>query len=318
MDKKKELIVAIVPAKNESSNIALFSETALTQFDLIEKNDGKCEFRILFIDDGSTDNTLNEIKKVCLSSSKVKYVSFSRNFGKEAALMAGLQYSLHAECEAAVIIDCDLQDPPSLIGEMLKKYREGYSRVTARHKERRQSFFRRLFSNIFYHFFARITGFEELKKGARDFSLISRRAIQSYVTYGGTVRFTKGIMADAGFKTAYIECDYSERKKGKTKFTFAKLCKYAMQGCEEFSQAVRLITVPLLFISIGFAIFDIVTIVSLGKSLIDSTAFRIDLVAVMIALVSDISARLYYRLKKEIIDRPLYFVESTNDPKNML
>ncbi|MDR2661145.1 MAG: glycosyltransferase family 2 protein [Lactobacillaceae bacterium] len=231
----------IVPSYNESENIAGFLKVTREALKEISQ---KYKFDILFIDDGSTDQTLTEIKKI--KDPDVHFVSFSRNFGKEAAIYAGLDNT--REYDYLIFMDVDLQDPPTLIPEMILKMEKGGfdSVATARANRKGEKAITSFFSNLFYQLFSKMSQVK-LIPGARDFRIISRQMADAILSMPEKQRFSKGIFNWIGFKTDYIYYENINRKKGQTKWNFWKLFKYAIDGIVNFS------TVPLTIVSLlGF------------------------------------------------------------------
>ena len=177
-------------------------------------------WKAIFIDDGSKDNTLPILKKLAQEDERVKYISFSRNFGKEAAIYAGLQ---HADGDYAAMLDADLQDPPFLLPEMLKGIvEEGYDSVATRRVSRKgEPPVRSFFARCFYRLMKKIST-TEIMDGARDFRLMTRQFKDAILEMGEYNRFSKGIFGWVGFKTKWIEYENVERKAGETKWSFWK------------------------------------------------------------------------------------------------
>lgn len=228
-------ISIIIPCFNEEEALPFFyNEINRVAAELREE---MLEF--IFIDDGSKDNTLELVKELARQDKRVKYISFSRNFGKEAAIYAGLRA---AKGEYAALMDADLQDPPSLLPEMYKAVtQEGYDSVATRRVTRKgeppiRSFFARLFYRIMNRFSK-----TDLVDGARDYRLMNRKFIEALLSMQEYNRFSKGLFGWVGFKTKWIEFENVERIAGETKWSFIKLLIYAIEGIVAFS------TAPLVF-----------------------------------------------------------------------
>lgn len=228
-------ISIIIPCFNEEEALPFFyNEINRVAAELREE---MLEF--IFIDDGSKDNTLELLKNLARQDKRVKYISFSRNFGKEAAIYAGLRA---AQGEYAALMDADLQDPPSLLPEMYKAVtQEGYDSVATRRVTRKgeppiRSFFARLFYRIMNRFSK-----TDLVDGARDYRLMNRKFIDALLNMQEYNRFSKGLFSWVGFKTKWIEFENVERIAGETKWSFIKLLIYAVEGIVAFS------TAPLVF-----------------------------------------------------------------------
>lgn len=234
-----ELISVIVPCFNEKEALPYFyKEICKVADDFKNKN---VEMEIIFIDDGSRDETLNIIKRYAQEDKRLHYVSFSRNFGKEAAIYAGLQMS---KGDYAVLMDADLQDPPALLMEMYKIIKEeGYDSVATRRVTRRgEPVIRSFFARLFYKIMNKMSDID-LVDGARDYRLMKRVMVDAILAMPEYNRFTKGIFGWIGFKTKWLEYENTERVAGETKWSFWKLFKYSLEGIVGFS------TMPLMIAS---------------------------------------------------------------------
>jgi glycosyltransferase involved in cell wall biosynthesis len=206
------------------------------------------EMNVLFVDDGSRDGTLAEIKKLRTEDERVHFVSFSRNFGKEAAMYAGLE---KAQGDYLVIMDVDLQDPPSLLPEMFTYVEQGYDSVATRRVNRKgEPVIRSFFARAFYGLMKKISK-TEIVDGARDYRLMTRQVADAILSMGEYNRFTKGIYGWVGFETKWLEYENVERAKGETKWSFWKLFAYSIEGITAFS------TVPLSIAAFVGALFCI-------------------------------------------------------------
>jgi glycosyltransferase involved in cell wall biosynthesis len=210
------------------------------------------EMNVLFVDDGSRDGTLSEIKKLRSEDERVHFVSFSRNFGKEAAMYAGLE---KAQGDYLVIMDVDLQDPPSLLPEMFSYVEQGYDSVATRRVNRKgEPVIRSFFARAFYGLMKKISK-TEIVDGARDYRLMTRQVADAILNMGEYNRFTKGIYGWVGFETKWLEYENVERAKGETKWSFWKLFAYSIEGITAFS------TVPLSIAAFAGAFFCIVAFI---------------------------------------------------------
>lgn len=228
------LLTVICPCYNEEESVSLFYEEVSKYKSYFRNKDVEVEF--LFVDDGSTDGTLAEIKKLRERDERVHFVSFSRNFGKEAAMYAGLE---HAKGDYVVIMDVDLQDPPSLLPDMFSQMEQGYDSVATRRVTRKgEPVIRSLFARMFYAIMRKISK-TEVVDGARDYRLMTRKMVNALLSMGEYNRFTKGMYGWVGFQTKWIEYENVERAKGETKWSFWKLFAYSVEGITAFS------TVPL-------------------------------------------------------------------------
>ena len=248
-----EKITVVVPCYNEEESLPIFYEemerVRKQDFNNLE-NEQEIEFEYIFVDDGSKDGTLNEMKQLSQKDSKVRYISFSRNFGKEAAILAGLDASTG---DLVTLMDVDLQDPPSLLRKMyniIKK--EGYDCVATRRKNRKgEPPVRSFFARMFYKIINKMSDVE-MVDGARDYRLMSRKVVDSIISMREYNRYSKGLFTFVGFKTTWISYENIERVAGKTKWSFWKLFKYALEGITAFS------TAPLIFSSIIGLLFCLV------------------------------------------------------------
>lgn len=226
-----EKISLIVPCYNEEEVLPYFYD----EFVRVAGQLGKYQVEVIFIDDGSKDRTLNILKKMAEKDERVKYLSFSRNFGKEAAIYAGFQ---HADGDYIAMLDADLQDPPSLLPEMMRGItEEGYDSVATRRVSRKgEPPVRSFFARRFYRLMNKISS-AEIMDGARDYRLMTRQFKDAILEMGEYNRFSKGIFGWVGFKTKWIEFENVERKAGETKWSFWKLFKYSLEGIVGFSTA---------------------------------------------------------------------------------
>lgn len=225
-----EKISLIVPCYNEQEALPIF-------FTEVEKVLGSMdyEYEILFVNDGSKDHTLQVIKECCKKDSRIRYLSFSRNFGKEAAMYAGF---CNATGDYVAVMDADLQDPPSLLPEMLEVlHKKPYDSVATRRVSREgEPPVRSWFARRFYKLINKISD-AEIVDGARDFRLMKREMVDSIVAMAEYNRFSKGIFGWVGFRTYWMPYENVERVAGKTKWSFWKLLQYAIDGVVNFSEA---------------------------------------------------------------------------------
>jgi glycosyltransferase involved in cell wall biosynthesis len=230
-----ELLSVIVPSFNEEQSIPYFYEAFLKERENFKVF--QVELELIFVDDGSKDRTLQIIKELRSRDETIHYISFSRNFGKEAAIYAGLE---HAKGDYVVIMDADLQDPPAYLVPMYRAIKEeGYDSVATRRVTRKgEPVIRSFFARMFYKIMNRISD-TEIVDGARDYRLMTRQMVDSILELKEYNRFTKGIYGWVGFKTKWLEYENVNRVAGETKWSFWKLFQYSMEGIMAFS------TVPL-------------------------------------------------------------------------
>ena len=241
------LLSVIVPCYNEEAAIPFFYDAMKNVMGEFAQKYPDVAFEYIFIDDGSTDGTVDVIKSLRNEDKRIHYTSFSRNFGKEAALYAGLT---KASGDYIVCMDSDLQDPPSLLIEMFRAvHDEGYDSAATRRVTRRgEPKIRSFFARAFYRLMNRISDVEFVD-GARDYRIMTRKMTDAVLTLGENNRFTKGIYSWVGFKTKWIEFENVERIAGETKWSFFGLLRYSFEAILGFS------TAPLSFvISLGFVV----------------------------------------------------------------
>ncbi len=244
------LLSVIVPCYNEEESVALFYEELMKNREYFDKN--SVELEVLFIDDGSRDGTAAEVRRLHEADERVHLISFSRNFGKESAMYAGLEKS---KGDYVVIMDVDLQDPPSLLPKMLEGIKEGYDSVATRRVTRKgEPPIRSLFARMFYRLMKKISK-TEIMDGARDYRLMTRQMVDAIVSMQEYNRFTKGIFGWVGFNTKWLEYENVERAKGETKWNFWKLLVYSFDGITAFS------TMPLMLASMMGVFFCILAFI---------------------------------------------------------
>ena len=307
-----KLLSVIVPCYNEQENIRDFYNE-LMKSETFFKEQGT-DIELIYINDGSDDKTIDEVKKLNDKDKRVKLVSFSRNFGKEAAIYAGLE---KAAGDYVVIMDCDLQDPPALLPDMYKAVvEEGYDSVATRRVDRKgEPPIRSFFARMFYKLINRMSK-TEIVDGARDYRLMTRQFVDAVLSVKEYNRFSKGIFGWVGFKNKWIEFENVERRKGETKWSFWKLFMYAIDGIMAFS------TVPLSFaaftglffciLSFLFILFTIVRKLIFQYSSIDGWSSLVCIILLIsgiqlfcIGIVGQYLSKTYTEVKK----RPLYIVK---------
>ncbi len=305
-------IDVIVPCYNESELVHVFYQETTKITSTIKDY----SFRFLFIDDGSKDDTLEQLIKLSAKHSDAKYISFSRNFGKEAGMYAGLQYST---ADYVIIMDADLQHPPELIPKMVEGIEEGYDCVAARRTNRKgEARIRSFFSRQFYKIINRMTERIELVQGAVDYRIMSRQMVDAVLSLSESQRFSKGIFEWVGFQKKWLPYENVERTIGTTKWSFKSLFKYAIDGITAFSVApLRMVTGFGFFISIIAFIYIIITLVQTLIFGIDVPGYVTTLSAVLflggiiefsIGVVGEYLGHIYIETK----NRPLYITRLTN------
>ena len=244
------LLSVIVPCYNEEENVPYFYEELMKLTPFFEEK--KLDLELIYVDDGSKDGTVGEIKKLNDKDERVKLVSFSRNFGKESAIYAGFRKS---KGDYVVMMDADLQDPPSLLPKMFHYIEEGYDSVATRRVSRKgEPVIRSFFARLFYKLINKISK-TDIVDGARDYRLMTRQVVDAILSIGEYNRFSKGIFGWVGFNTKWVEYENVERTKGETKWSFWGLFLYSIEGIIAFS------TAPLAFASIMGVLFCVIAFV---------------------------------------------------------
>ncbi|ETT65591.1 glycosyltransferase [Paenibacillus odorifer] len=255
-----EIISICIPCYNEEKSLPIFYNEIIR----IAKLMNEVEFEFVFVDDGSSDNTLDIIKDLANSDNRVRFISFSRNFGKEAALYAGIKYS---KGDYVAVMDADMQDPPALLPNMLKSIKEeGYDCAATRRNSRNgEPVIRSFFARMFYRIVKKISK-AEIIDGARDFRLMTRQMVNAVLSMGEYNRFSKGIFGWVGFKTKWFEFENIERVAGETKWSFWKLFIYSIEGIVAFS-TVPLALSSLIGLFFCFASFVLILVI-ISKTLL--------------------------------------------------
>ena len=307
-----ETISVVVPCYNEVEAIPLFYREICRISDLMPEY----VFEYVFVNDGSKDATLSRIKEMAQTDSRVKYLSLSRNFGKEAAMYAGLRY---ASGDYVAIMDADLQDPPALLPEMMRGIRdEGYDCVATRRVTRKgEPAVRSFFARLFYRLIRKLSK-TEIMDGARDYRLLTRQYVDSLLELGEYNRFSKGLFGWCGFDTKWIEFENAERAAGETKWSFWKLFLYSIDGIVAFS-TVPLAVAALMGVLFCFLAF-VVLIVIFVRALIfgDPVAGWPSLVCIILLLggiqmlsmgiLGEYLAKTYMETKR----RPIFICKESN------
>lgn len=309
-------ISLIVPCYNEEESLKPFYEELLR----VSSDMAEYDFEFLFIDDGSKDKTLSILKEFAQDDQRVKYIAFSKNFGKEAAMYAGF---CNATGDYTAVMDADMQDPPSLLKEMVEILEKGeYDSVATRRQTRSgEPKIRSLFAKAFYKIMRKISNVD-IVSGARDFRLMKRDMVEAIVSMCENNRFSKGIFGWIGFKTYWMSYDNIERVAGKTKWNFGKLFKYSVDGIVSFSDTpLKLATFSAFLsyaLSIPFLVFMIVSLVQ-GNSFTTSytlqwytTMFTIFAVTGTILFTIGIVGKYISKIYGEVKGRPHYIVAQTN------
>lgn len=305
-------ISIIVPCYNEQEALPYFYKA----FQELTQNMVQESFELIFVDDGSRDKTLAVIKDLAKADERIAFISFSRNFGKEAAILAGLRYS---KGDYVALMDADLQDPPALLPEMYQAVtQEGYDSAATRRVTRKgEPPIRSFFARRFYKLMNRISN-TDLVDGARDYRLMNRKFVDALLSMQEYNRFSKGLFGWIGFKTKWIEFENVERVAGETKWSFWKLMLYAVEGIVAFSTAPLVLATVVGLVCCIFA-FGGTTFIVLRKlifgdqiqgwaSTISVLLFLGGIQLLCIGILGQYLAKTYLETK----NRPVYIVNESN------
>lgn len=309
-----EKISVIVPCYNEEKALPLFYK----EMERVRSQDFgiTMDFEYIFVNDGSKDKTLEIIKTLCNEDPKVKYISFSRNFGKEAAMFAGLEA---ATGDYVTLMDADLQDPPALLKQMYEGITvEGYDSVATRRSTRKgEPLIRGFFARMFYKLINKMSDVE-MVDGARDYWLMKRQVVDAILSLKEYNRYSKGLFNFVGFNTKWIEYENVKRVAGKTKWSFWKLFKYAIEGITAFSTTPLILSsvVGMIFCLIAFLaiIFIIVKTLVYGDpttgwpSLACIIVFVSGVQLFSIGIIGQYLSKTYLEVK----NRPIYIIKEKN------
>ena len=308
---KKEKISTIIPCFNEEESLPLFYE----EIQKVSKKMDYVDFEFLFINDGSTDNTLSILRDLSKKDKRVRYISFSKNFGKESAMYAGFN---NVTGDYVAVLDSDLQDPPKMLIDMYKAIKEeGYDIAqiyTKVHKD--YSFIRKGLTKTWYKINTKLSGNKE-KPGTRDYRLMKRKVVDAIISMNEVNRYTRGLYSYIGFKVKWIEIDLPNREKGKSKFTLRKLFSYSLDAITSTSTKPLLISAYLgLTLCLVAFLFILVIIlktiiwgdpVSGWPSLACIIIFLSGLQLFFFGIMGIYLSKIYTEVKK----RPIYFIDET-------
>lgn len=309
-------ISIIIPAYNEQESIPYLYE----RLDQLMKQMNNYEFEILFVNDGSKDKTLEMIKDLRKKDKRICYVDFSRNFGKEIAMIAGLDY---ATGDCVIFMDADLQDPPELIPELVKYWEEGYDDVYAKRKSRKGESFLKKFTSKMYYIVLQKTTRIEIQKDTGDFRLLDRRCVNALRKLRESQRNTKSMFSWIGYNKKEVLYDRDSRVAGKTKWNYMKLIDLAVDGITSFTTSpLRLstfIAIPTMFIWFVYFIYVIVKAIVIKmpvqayQAIILLILFFSSVQILLFGIVGEYLGRIFNETK----NRPLYLVNEYNDEKEM-
>lgn len=307
----KDKISVIVSCYNEEETIPLFYE----EINFISQQMSHVDFEFLFVNDCSKDNTLKELKNLAKKDERVRFISFSKNFGKEAAMFAGLE---NATGNYITLMDADLQDPPSMLPAMYKYIKEdGYDQVGTRRVTRKgEPPIRSFFARLFYKIINKISKVE-MVDGARDYRLMTRQVVDAIISLKEYNRYSKGLFSFVGFNTKWLEYENVERVAGETKWSFWKLFKYAMEGIIAFSTAPLSIAAILGVIICLIAFITIIIVIVKTLVFGDPTGGWPSMVCILLfvsgvqlfcmGIIGQYLAKTYLETKQ----RPIYIIKET-------
>lgn len=314
----RELVSLIVPCYNEEQALPSFWKEAKAVVDSM--TDVDVEF--IFVNDGSRDGTLELLRKLAREDKRVKYLSFSRNFGKEAAMYAGFT---HARGDYTAVMDADLQDPPRLLPKLLKAVREeGYDSAATRRVTRQgEPPIRSFFARMFYKIINRMSDVD-IVDGARDFRLMNRKFLNALLALKERNRFSKGLFGWVGFKTKWIAFENVERVAGETKWSFWKLFKYSIEGLVAFTTTplvlASLVGLLFCFVSLAATVFFFVRKLAFGDPVTGwaSTVCIITFLGGVQLFFLGIFGQYMAKTYLEVKNRPLFLVAESNIPEGEL
>lgn len=301
-------ITVLIPCFNES---LVIEQTYLA---LTQELASHYTYELLFINDGSHDNTLDKLKQLANTDTHVRYISLSRNFGKESSMLAGLSY---ASGEAVIIMDADLQHPPTLIHDMMRQFSLGYDQVIAKRTRTGDKKYKTFFARLYYKVVNRLTDVEMID-GVGDFRLLSRKAVQAILALPEYNRFSKGLFSWIGFKQTIISYENQERVAGVTKWSFKNLLNYGIQGILSFNDKPLRIcfNLGLACMAISF-LYILWTFVGILVSGIQVGGYFTTISAILIlggvqllsiGVLGEYIGKIYYEVKK----RPHYLIDESN------
>ena len=307
-------ITLLIPAYNEQEVLA----PLLERLGKLAHDNSHYSFEFLFVNDGSRDKTLELIKDYATKDKRISYINLSRNFGKEIAMIAGLD---NIKSEATVIIDADLQDPPELIPEMIELWEQGYDDVYARRKSRAgETWFKKATSELFYKLLQKSTSIP-IQRDTGDFRLLDKRCVEALTQFRESQRYTKGMFSWIGYKKKEIEYDRDPRAAGETKWNYLKLINLAIDGITSFTTApLRISSVMGIVVSLAafvYIIYLVVRTIAHGTdlagypSMMAVILFLGGVQLLSLGVIGEYVGRIFNESKQ----RPLYFIEELHRSK---
>ncbi len=312
----KKLITIIIPAYNEEEALP----KCLSRITKLIDSEESYDFEVLLIDDGSKDKTVEIIKKKRTEDKRFNYVTFSRNFGKEIAIMAGLDY---AKGDAVIFIDADLQDPPEVIPKLIKYWEEGYDDVYAKRRSRKgETWLKKWTSKMYYRVLQKMSSVE-IQKDTGDFRLLDRRCVNALKKMRETSRNSKSMFSWIGYKKKEVLYDRDPRVAGKTKWKYGRLIDLAIDGITSFTTSplkiATYIAIPTFIIFIAYFIYAIIKaiVTQIPVQAYQAIILLILFFAAVNIMLFGIIGEYLGRIFKESKSRPLYFVDEYNGKKEL-
>lgn len=306
---KKKTISYIFPIYNESGNIQLLYKT----IDSLLAKHSKYNYELLFVNDGSKDNSIELLQQLQRKDPRIVVIDFSRNFGHQIAVTAGLD---HASGDAVIIMDSDMQDPPKVSFELVKKWEDGYDVVYAQRRSRKDTFFKKFTANMFYRTLQKLADID-IPRNTGDFRLIDRKVVNEMARFGEHNRFLRGMVSYIGFKQIAVQFDRDERHAGETGYPLKKMLKFAADGIFSFStyplkliQNLGLFVAGIAFIGIIYAIIMKIFFPSITLEgwtfIVISILFMGGIQLIMLGVLGSYIGRIY----TETQARPLYMINA--------
>ena len=303
----------VIPALNEESNIHYISEN------IIKEINGLFDYEIVFVDDGSTDKTIDELRQLNSLNNKIHFISFSKNFGHQQALKAGIDY---AQGDCVITMDADMQHPPALINPMINKWlKEGYDIVyTKRNDDKQLPFLKRKTSDIFYFLINKIADVK-IERGAADFRLLDKKVVDIVSKLNDPYLFMRGLIPWMGFKHCCINYAPSKRYAGETKYSYKKMFAFALSGITSFSiRPLHLATIIGLLISLlsfFYGVYAVIIfffndkVISGWASVLTSILFVGGIQLLILGIIGEYIGKIYMHLK----NRPTYIIRESSKIK---
>lgn len=310
-----KLITIVIPCYNEEEVLAYFYEKLIEVINPLTDY----SFELLFVNDGSKDNTLDIIKSYGEIDDRIKYIDLSRNFGKEIGMLAGMDY---ASGDALIVMDADLQHPPEKIIEMIQWWNKGYEDVYTVRLNREESYFKKLTSKLYYNLLQKMTK-ENVYPNSGDFRLLDRKCVDALTSMRETERYTKGMYGWIGFKKKKLTYHEEERIAGETKWRFNQLLKLAVDGITSYStiplRISSVIGVIISIVAFVFLVMEIVKILINGPevagygTILASVLFMGGIQLISLGIIGEYLSRIFIETK----ERPPYLIQSTNIRKKV-